>query len=398
MARLCKPSWLDNYLRYTQNQESPTAFHKWVGLSILSSAVGRGVIIPRIKYTLRPNLYVILVAESAKCRKSSSLNIGKSIIEGMKKPPFLFAQKITPEALISALTKANIGTSTYGLLFSTELGVFLSKDALSRGVTSILNDLYDSPDGDWVYHTKGGGKQVLVSPTLGMIAATTKSEVGDIIPDAAVGGGFTSRIIFVYQDKPSKIHLFNPETEDGVEVAETQGDLDMRVNLIADLNTVKDEVMGYVKFTKGAKDVAMDWYSGEMRQVRDEKLDGYYGRKHDIMFKVATLLSISEASDLVIRDTHITQALENLEENEKNLGSIIDSVVSTKVGSIIEKVHAVIKRRGTITHSDLLQKCWRLANSQEMAIIIKTLLESKEIEEVIDGRNRYYKITSPKRT
>ena len=395
MARLCKKSWLDSYLSYTKNQESPVAFHKWVGLSILSSCVGRSVTIPRIKYTLRPNLYVILVAESAKCRKSSALNIGKSLMEQMEVSPFLFAQKITPEALISALTRANIGNSTYGLLFSTELSVFLSKDALSRGVTSILNDLYDSPSGDWVYHTKGGGKQILSNPTLGMLAATTKSEIGDIIPDAAVGGGFTSRIIFVYQDRPSHEHLFNPETENGKEIEETQYELDIRKSLVYDLNRIRAEARGSIKFTKEAKKVAQEWYSDEMKSVRDEKLDGYFGRKHDIMFKIATLLSVAENSSLRIGASHIEEALDLLEENEKNLSSIIDSVISTKVGSIIEKVHSIIKRRGKMSHSDLLQKCWRLANSQEMSIIIKTLLESKEIDEIIDGRNRYYEIKSP---
>ena len=366
-----------------------------MGLSILGAAVGRNIVIPRIKYTLRPNLFIILVAGSAKCRKSSALNIGKSILDQMEYPPFVFAQKITPEALISALSRVKSGDSTYGLLFSTELSVFLSKDALSRGVTSLLNDLYDSPNGDWVYHTKGGGRQALSNPTLGMLAATTQSEIGEIIPDAAVGGGFTSRIVFVYQDKPSQIHLFNPETTSGQEIEETQTELEIRRNLVYDLNSIKTEALGPVKFTKEAKQVSLDWYSEELGRIRDEKLDGYFGRKHDIMFKVATLLSVSETSDLYIKDTHIKESLGLLEENERNLGSIIDSVSSTKVGSIIEKVHAVIKRRGRMSHSDLLQKCWRLANSQEMAIIIKTLLESGEINEVIDGRNRYYEIKGP---
>lgn len=392
MPRLCKKPWLLSYLDYTKNQESPTAFHNWIGLSVLSATIGRNITIPRIKYTLRPNLYVILVAESAKCRKSSALNIGRMLLSKIDVPPLIFAQKITPEALISSLTRANVGNSTYGLLYSTELSVFLSKDALSRGVTSILNDLYDSPSGDWVYHTKGAGRQILSNPTLGMLAATTRSEVGDIIPDAAVGGGFTSRIIFVYQDKPSHEHLFNPETSDGKEIEETTNEIELRKNLVYDLNRIRNEARGDIRFTKEAKKLSLEWYTEEMSKVRDEKLDGYFGRKHDTMFKVAALLSISENSELKIEATHISNALELLADNEKNLGGIIDSMVATKMGSVIEKVYSIIKRRGNISHTDLLQKSWRMANSQELSVILRTLLESNEIVEVLVGKSRCYEV------
>ena len=130
-----------------------------------------------------------------------------------------------------------------------------------------------------------------------------------------------------------------------------------------------------------------------MSVTRDEKLDGYYGRKHDTMFKVSALLSVSEGSDLLISEEHIYEALNLMASNENNLMSILDSVTSTKIGGVIERVHSMIKRSGPINHAELLRKCWRLADSQEMSIIIRTLLDCGEIEEIADGRGRKYKIT-----
>ena len=390
MSRKCS-SWLNAYLSYTQRQESPEAFHVWTAMGILSAIVSENVWIPRIKYSLRPNLYIILVAGSAKCKKSTAVNIGKKLLEGMSTPPLIFAQKITPEALISALSKSTAGKCSYGLLFNTELSVLMNKTALSRDIDSILKDLYDSPFGKWSYHTQSRGEQFLNSPALGMLAATTKMELGNIIPDMSVGGGLTSRIIFVYQDNPRSPYLFNPVNGTGKEIEETKSELSLRRDLIYDLDQIKSEVRGPVQFSKEAKSISEEWYQSELYQVRDERLDGYFARKHDTMFKVASLYSIFENDSRLIEGRHISKALNLFDGLEVKLEGIMDTIFTTQTGSIAEKIFSVIKRKESISHTDLLQKCWRLANAQEVGMIIRTLIEGGEIEEEIEGRKRIYK-------
>ena len=207
MSRKCKPSWIDCYLEYTRVQESPTAFHEWVGMMLLSTAVGRHVWIPRIKYTIYPNLFVILVAGSAKCRKSIAIAIGMDILKALEKPPMIFAQKITTEALIQALELAKADGASAGLICASELAVFMGPDAAQTGIIPTLTDLYDSPQ-EWVYHTRGRGKEVLRNVTLSVLAASTRAWLRSSIPADAIGGGFTSRIVFVCQDAPSKLILF----------------------------------------------------------------------------------------------------------------------------------------------------------------------------------------------
>ena len=384
MARQCKGSWLDTYLEYCHNQESPTAFHEWVALSVLGAVIGRHVWIPRIKYTIYPNLFVILVAGSAQCRKSVAINMGVDLLKSVENPPMVFAQKITTEALIQALDQAKLGGSSSGLVCASELSVFMGSEGIKSGIIPTLTDLYDSPK-EWVYHTRGRGKEVLQNVTLSILAASTKDWLRSSIPADAVGGGFTSRIIFVYQDAPSKLVLFpvhNPEEPR------------LRKALIDDLSYIRNNLTGKISFTLEAKEVAEEWYKREHAKIRDAKLEGYFGRKHDIMFKLASLISVGENDSCIVDSPHIKRALLLLEENEENLGSIIASVVATTVGGETERIYTIIKKAGLIKHSELLRKCWRVASSVEVSIMLRTLLESQEIKEVLsaDGKSRFYEV------
>ena len=383
MDRKCKPSWIDSYIEYTSDQESPTSFHQWVGMSIISSVLQRHVWIPRVKYTIYPNIYVILIAGSAKCRKSVSIRIGMDILKSIKNAPTIFAQKITTEALIQALEESKTKEDAcYGLIVASELSVFLGTDAIRSGIIPALTDLYDSPS-KWQYHTRSRGREELTNVTLSMLAASTKDWLKTSIPSSSVGGGFTSRIVFVVENLPSKLVLFPSEHMDNTM---------LRDGLISDLEQMC-KLTGSVQFTKDAKAAALDWYEKEACEVHDEKVDGYFGRKHDTMFKLATVLSVAEKNDLLIEEKHIVRALKLLAHNEKYLNTIMESVTSSVIGGDTEKVLTIIKKFRDISHSDLLRKCWRYASAAELSEMIKTLIESHEIKMYTDDKNtRWYKV------
>ncbi len=381
--RLCEESWLTSYLKYTAKQESPNAFHIWTALAILAATVGSNVYIPRIKYRLYPNLFVILVAGSAKCKKSSAIHIGESILKSIDTPPLIFAQKITTEALIEAMTKASSSGIKSAFVCADELSIFMGSDTTKTSIIPLLTGLYDNPD-VWTYQTRSRGKETIEGSTVTILAGTTPVWLKSAVPQNSVGGGFTSRINFVYQDMPSCCLLFHEETNEEVE---------LRAKLISDLSLIQRSVRGCVKFTDKAKERAELWYKKEWSISRDDRVDGYFARKHDTMFKVATLLSIAQSNDLVITDDHIFHALWLLEDNEEYLMSILDSITSNETGEKTEKVLNIIKIKGEIAHSDLLRKCWRFANGVDLAVIVKTLIESGDINEtIINNKKRVYSI------
>ena len=384
MSRLCRKSWLDSYIEYTTNQESPTAFHEWVALCILSASVGRNVWIPRIKYTIFPNIFVILVAGSAKCKKSTAIKIGERVLKAIENPPLIFAQRITTEALIEAMNLGKGDGGSSGIVVADELAVFMGAGAKESGIVPLLTTLYDSPE-EWTYHTRAHGKEVLKNVTLTILAGTTKVWLKSAIPADSIAGGFASRIIFVYQDFPNKPLLFYEETAE---------ELELKRCLINDLTLIRKDIKGPLTFSPEAKKVSEEWYEKEWQKVRDEKVDGYFSRKHDTMFKIAGLLSIADSSTRVIEAPHIKRALELLAQNEEFMEAILASVVASITGDITEKVLEIIRRSVQISHSDLLKRCWRVADSQALALMVRTLIEGNEIEEVVatDGKTRLYTV------
>lgn len=390
--RACKQSWIDTYMNYTKIQESPKSFHKWTALATLSACIGRNVWLPRIKYTIFPNLYVIIIAESARCRKSVALGIGNRLLKTMAKPPMIFAQKITVEALIEALRGTAKQGYCSGLIFSSELSVFLGVDAIKKGIIPALTDLYDSPN-EWVYHTRGRGEEKLRNVTLCMLGATTRDAIKDALPKGSVAGGFTSRIIFVYERDPAHSRLFSSEVHEENDLEESEEENKIKSNLVQDLDYIAFRVRGKLSLTRAARECAWTWYKEANSITRDARQDGYYGRKHDTMFKIAALLSISAGDSLKIEENHIIEALELLGEIEKNLGWITLSVEASQTGDITAKLYELIKKQPGIPHSELLKLCWRFANAVELGASLDTLVQSQEVQCYLDEHNiRKYKI------
>ena len=74
--RKCKMGMIDSYLRYAQPQESPTDFHLWTLISMIAAALGRNSFVSMGMFETFPNMYIILVGESAITHKSTAIKMG----------------------------------------------------------------------------------------------------------------------------------------------------------------------------------------------------------------------------------------------------------------------------------------------------------------------------------
>ena len=161
--------WLDNYLKYTENTESPTSYHTWCGLSVIAGALQRRVYLKwGLGQVIYPNMYVVLIGTSGKTRKGVSIGIAKDFLKSVP------GITVTPEsssgrqAMILAMKRAasNFMDPTDGNIkfhcavtsFSEELSVYLGQGDIAY--LASLTDWYDSKD-DWDYETVGRGKDSL---------------------------------------------------------------------------------------------------------------------------------------------------------------------------------------------------------------------------------------------
>src|SRR5688572_7349151 len=95
---------LEEYLEYTSTQESPVLYHKWVCISIAAACLERHVWLDRGFYKVFPNLYTILIGDSAALRKSTTIEIGKGILDRVENSrPTVLEGQITLPKLIEDL-------------------------------------------------------------------------------------------------------------------------------------------------------------------------------------------------------------------------------------------------------------------------------------------------------
>jgi len=368
-------NWLESYLEYTMEHEAVERFHKWIGLWVLSSVSRRAVWLPRGYYQLYPNLYVVLVAESALSRKSAACRIGRNVLVQMDNPPLITGPKITPEKMINKLKVVGEDhIDSFAVVFAPELGVFLGQRNQSHDIMAILTDIFDCQEEPWHYELLMRGDEVLERVGASLLGGTTPEWMKTSLPTAAVGGGFTSRIIFVYA-RGRRHAKARPENSEMFQSGES---LRMRTALAADLNE-----LAFLKgpFTYGES--AGEWFDSWYLTIEDTHqigMGGYIGRKHAMVLKVAMLLSLSESSSLVIEQPHLKEAVTLIEENEGPLAEILTILSATGVGESQIRVLECIKRNEEIDHSDLMRNFSWSMKAVEMSETLKTLIDAGCIE------------------
>jgi len=398
-TRKCKEGFLLDYLEYaTDGTEVPKYFAMWCGVLIIAASLERKcyVLTRPIVY---PNLYVVLVAQSAHCRKSTAIGQAMDVMRGMTTPPTIFAQKTTPEALISSMatapgpiiTDSNSGVVTHlpakaqGLLVASELSTLLTRDSHRNGLIDLLTHLWDSSCDAFVYSTKARGEEVINDPCLSLLGATTVAWLKTSIPPEAIGGGFTSRIIFINA----------PESDNDQPWPEvSQKMLQLQENLSHDLECIK-LLSGEFKPTPEAK----SFFSATYRQFKhhskmraNPNLAGYAGRRGTILHKVAMVMSASfgDSCSLEVRDYEMAHTL--LEETEKTMENVLDAVLMSADGQMVDLVYQYIAHEKTIDRSTLMRKFSGQKTAKDLDEVIQTLIHSGLIEDDIRGNKCMYHI------
>jgi hypothetical protein len=308
--------YIEKYLRYTAGQESPHVFHFWAAVSTIAYAVGRSVWIDQDYFKIYPNHYIILVAGSGACKKGAAVGVARGLIGdalGNRDDRLFIPGKIYPEALIRAMNKrvedpfnkSEVVRKVHRavLLFSPELGSFLSKAMQQSGMPDLLTELYDCPDvHDHV--TKNSGVDKLQDVCLNLLGATTPTWMQRNMTPAIFGEGFSSRALLIYARKP-KGKFPRPRM--------TEEQHMLRAELVLDLDRIS-KFQGEFLLSDEAGDFYDNWY---MTRSEDEGIvmdSGFYQREPDHVLKLSMTFSLSAGVEPYIYPAHIKAAIKMLQQ------------------------------------------------------------------------------------
>lgn len=340
------PNWIDAFLLYTNNTEPPYLFRKWTAISCIASAMQRKCGLDwGTALTWYPNLYVVLVGPSSS-GKSTAMSAGLEIVSEL--PAIrMSAQATSLQALIRRLKETNLtdidlvtGEQTYHssmTIFSKEFTVFLGYH--NKELISSLCDWYDC-DRKWTYETIARKKEEIIGVWVNLEAGTTPDLIQSSLPIESIGGGLTSRIIFIYEEKKGKLVTMPVQTSKEKELYGL---------LVHDLEKIT-LLSGKFCYTQGYVDLWESWCrkAEDNPPFYDKKFEGYIGRRRTHIAKLAMIRSAAHGQhDLVINKDDLEEAINDLVEAENKMGLVFSGVGQSDISSLISRATAFLVNSST---------------------------------------------------
>ena len=303
-----------------------------------------------------PNFYIIFVAPPGIISKTTTMDMGMDLVKqvpGIKFGPDV----VTWQALVTAFAAAQEdfqhGEDWMPMspltLASGELGNLINPQ--DRDMVNLFITLWDGRS-SFEKITKGSGTDIVSAPWINMIGCTTPHWIADNMPAATVGGGFTSRCVFVYADRKENFIAYPDE--------HTRPDHeDFAKALTMDLEHISTKLVGEFKLTEDVRAWGREWYqkmwSTQNQRIDDERLDGYLARKQTHMHKLALILSASRGDSQVIELDDIQLADRMLEATEHDLDKVFSRIGRSEESLQAERFITFIKRYGRLPYMKAYQ-------------------------------------------
>jgi len=380
MSNRVLSDWLTGYMKYTEWTEPPESYHTWAGISVIAGSLQRRCYLKRHPEIIYPNMYVVLVGPTGRCRKGTAMRLAKEMIKDAGIP--LVAESITREQLIRRMRNAvnNFTDASTGAIkfhcslycISPELAVFLGEEDIR--FMADLTDWYDCAD-DWRYETKTQGFDHIQGVCFNLFGATAPEWFTTMMPKAAIGGGFTARIIFIVEFEKRRT---------APDIVETPELTKLKAALVDDLAKIAN-LSGEFTFSTEAHAFYKEWYVktdeltlGGHPPISEPRLSGYCERRATHLRKLCMISSASrgDTREIVLGD--IQRGLSILEATEINMPRAFSRIGSSQYVQATEMVLDFVILRKKTKRSDLLRVLYRDVDSPTLDVV-ERILESMKV-------------------
>jgi len=373
------PDWLSAYVQYAGFSEAPRRMHYWSGVSAIAGALRRHVWFDMGYFRWFPNFYIILVAPPGVVSKSTTASIAMTLLR--KVPDITFGpEAVTWQALLerfeqstqSFLIGATYYTQSAMTIESAEFGNLI--DPSNREQIDFLVNLWDSKVGSFQKVTKGSGINNVENPYINLIACTTPAWIAGNFPEYVIGGGFTSRCLFVYADQKEKFIAY-PARHMPKEMGEVQH------ALVQDLERMSAKLVGPYIISPEAVEWGEKWYaehwSGKMPdELDDDRFGGYLARKQTHVHKTAMCIAASRHDDMVLYRQDLEDAYAAVTELEKDMVKVFARIGRTQTSVQAERFIRFVQKRGACTYAEAY------------AFIHSSFPSAKNFEDIVVGATR----------
>lgn len=375
-----KRTFIEHYLAHTAYYESPESFWKWSAITAIAG-VCRDNCYRRLGDTkLFPNIYTILLADSAVHRKGQPVLLCEKLVAATKSTKTISGRS-SIQAILDELAKGETDKET-GKLLAGGSALF-SAPELSAGIVNdpeaikILTDIYDFKS-EYTSRLRGSGVFRIKNVCFTLIGASNEELMKDVYDIKALFGGLLGRTFLV---KPNEFRPANSlfdirDTSDGI------------MNLLEKLTKIS-KIKGEFEFSPDAMECYNDWYI-PFRKSYEHKSDksGIAGRIHTSVLKVAMILCLNETYNLNVGLGHIEKAIQYCTNLMPNYTGFIMAAgkanTADVIATLIEEIWLGVGRR--LTKRDFLSKHFHRFDLENVDKAIDTAKQAGLIEETMNIR------------
>lgn len=371
--------WIKSFLQYSSYGEAPTKFYFWVAVSTIAGALRRRVWIDQKYFQWVSNCYVVLVAPPGIVSKSTTASVGMNLLKEV--PGITFGPDVvTWQKLVEDMAKAQelvywpekecYLPMSCVTLSSSEFGTLLNPS--DREMVDVLVSLWDGQPGAFKKSTKTSGSDSIENPWINIIACTTPSWIAGNFPEYMIGGGFTSRCVWVYADKKRQMVAY-PADHVPPEF------LSQREELIHDLEIIST-LVGEYRLSPEATSYGEKWYDDHWKNKHDhlpsDQFGGYLARKQTHIHKLAMILSAATSDELIITKPVLEMAAAMVEALESDMPKVFDKIGRNQMTKALSDLCEIIAAFGTLTRQELYRRLSRQVTWQEFGNLLTSASEA----------------------
>lgn len=296
---------------------------------------------------------------------------------------------ITREALIHQLKTSSDtsfhpdgkGMSLHSSLtiFSKELTVFLGYN--NQQLMADLTDFYDCA-GRWEYRTKNMGTDDITGVWVNLIGATTPDLLQSTLPRDAIGGGLTSRIIFVYENKKDHTEPFPVQSKEEVELGKIlRADLE-RISLLQGEFTVTERFI----------ETWIEWYTtidNSPPPFDDHRFAGYFERRPTHMYKLCMIFNAARSDGMKIDVQDFDGALDLLTRTEKMMPYTFSGLGKSPHSDTLNRVLQVVGHKKRVSVEELQGMFWADADKRTLQGVVETIVSMGYARLLYEGSESY---------
>lgn len=389
-----RPSnFIDAYLAYTGNTESPTTFHRWAILGALSAWLGKRFYIKHGHARINANMYIMLMG-AAGTRKSTAIKIASKILKKAGYSTFS-ASKTSKEQFLADLAKTGMPEETGDANELLDLNlwggdggessmgqceIFVNADEFNDFVgngniefLSLLGNLWDI-EGDY-RHSKLTSKSVFVKdPCVSILAGNTATGFSLAFPKEAIGQGIFSRLLLIHGESTGNRIAFPTPPSDVATAA-----------LVQCLLQIRSIAQGEAELSEEAK-ALLEYIYNEWSPVNDVRFESYCNRRFTHLLKLCLIHCAArksktvEIEDVILSNTVLVHAEHSMPRALGEFGASAKSDVTNKVMTLLTNAPAPLDFRELFKHVST-----DVSSIQDLRTVMENLQHAEKIVKVGKG-------------